>query len=142
MRRAVAGLVVVDGVQIESIDSSDAYEKLIEDRMKAEVAIATRKQNLETEKIQAQVAATQAQAEVGSKLTAVKAGAEAIRVRGAVEAETIRLKSVAGAEAVRLRGGALRENSGLATPTTVERWDGKLLDAMTPGDTVPFISTR
>ena len=42
---------------------SDAYEKSIEDRMKAEVAIATRKQNLETEKIQAQIAVTQAQAQ-------------------------------------------------------------------------------
>ncbi len=61
MRKAVVGPVVIDGVQIENIDFSDAYEKSIEDRMKAEVAIATRKQNLETEKIQAQIAVTQAQ---------------------------------------------------------------------------------
>lgn len=60
MRKAVVGPVVIDGVQIENIDFSDAYEKSIEDRMKAEVAIATRKQNLETEKIQAQIAVTQA----------------------------------------------------------------------------------
>ncbi len=60
MRKAVVGPVVIDGVQIENIDFSDAYEKSIEDRMKAEVAIATRKQNLETEKIRAQIAVTQA----------------------------------------------------------------------------------
>lgn len=60
MRKAVVGPVVIDGVQIENTDFSDAYEKSIEDRMKAEVAIATRKQNLETEKIQAQIAVTQA----------------------------------------------------------------------------------
>ena len=60
--KAVVGPVVIDGVQIENIDFSDAYEKSIEDRMKAEVVIATRKQNLETEKIQAQIAVTQAQA--------------------------------------------------------------------------------
>ncbi|WP_139462862.1 prohibitin family protein, partial [Escherichia coli] len=142
MRKAVVGPVVIDGVQIENIDFSDAYEKSIEDRMKAEVAIATRKQNLETEKIQAQIAVTQAQAEADSKLAAAKAEAETIRVRGAAEAETIRLKSAAEAEAIRLRGEALRENPGLVALTTAERWDGKLPDTMIPGSTVPFISTK
>lgn len=103
MRKAVVGPVVIDGVQIENIDFSDAYEKSIEDRMKAEVAIATRRQNLETEKIQ-QIAVTQARAEADSKLAAAKAEAETIRVKGAAEAETIRLKSAAEAEAIRLRG--------------------------------------
>ena len=131
MRKAVVGPVVIDGVQIENIDFSDAYEKSIEDRMKAEVAIATRKQNLETEKIQAQIAVTQAQAEADSKLAAAKA-----------EAETIRLKSAAEAEAIRLRGEALRDNPGLVALTTAERWDGKLPDTMIPGSTVPFISTK
>ena len=110
--------------------------------MKAEVAIDTRKQNLETEKIQAQIAVTQAQAEADSKLAAAKAEAETIRVRGAAEAETIRLKSAAEAEAIRLRGEALRENPGLVALTTAERWDGKLPDTMIPGSTVPFISTK
>lgn len=72
MRKAVVGPVIIDGVQIENIDFSDAYEKSIEDRMKAEVAIATRKQNLETEKIQAQIAVTQAQAEAESKLAPLR----------------------------------------------------------------------
>ena len=139
MRKAVVGPVVIDGVQIENIDFSDAYEKSIEDRMKAEVA---RKQNLETEKIQAQIAVTQAQAEADSKLAAAKAEAETIRVRGAAEAETIRLKSAAEAEAIRLRGEALRDNPGLVALTTAERWDGKLPDTMIPGSTVPFISTK
>ena len=103
---------------------------------------ATRKQNLETEKIQAQIAVTQAQAEADSKLAAAKAEAETIRVRGAAEAETIRLKSAAEAEAIRLRGEALRENPGLVALTTAERWDGKLPDTMIPGSTVPFISTK
>lgn len=142
MRKAVVGPVVIDGVQIENIDFSDAYEKSIEDRMKAEVAIATRKQNLETKKIQAQIAVTQAQAEADSKLAAAKAEAETILVRGAAEAETIRLKSAAEAEAIRLRGEALRDNPGLVALTTAERWDGKLPDTMIPGSTVPFISTK
>ncbi len=48
MRKAVVGPVVIDGVQIENIDFSDAYEKSIEDLMKAEVAIATRKHKRKT----------------------------------------------------------------------------------------------
>ncbi|WP_208431162.1 prohibitin family protein [Klebsiella spallanzanii] len=131
MIKAIIGPVTIDSVQIENIDFSDAYEKSIEDRMKAEVAIATRKQNLETEKIQAQIAVTQAQAEAESKLAAAKA-----------EAETIRLKGAAEAEAIRLRGEALRDNPGLVDLTTAERWDGKLPETMIPGGTVPFISTK
>ncbi|AKL10489.1 TPA: prohibitin family protein [Kluyvera intermedia] len=131
MRKAIVGPVTIDSVQIENIDFSDAYEKSIEDRMKAEVAIATRKQNLETEKIQAQIAVTQAQAQAESKLAAAKAEAETIRLRGAAEAE-----------AIRLRGAALRDNPGLVNLTTAERWDGKLPETMIPGGTVPFISTK
>jgi len=51
LRKSIVGPVMIDSVQVENIDFSDAYEKSIEDRMKAEVAIATRRQNLETEKI-------------------------------------------------------------------------------------------
>ncbi len=131
MKKAVIGPVIIDSVQIENIDFSDAYEKSIEDRMKAEVAIATRKQNLETEKIQAQIAVTQAQAQAESKLATAKA-----------EAETIRLKGAAEAEAIRLRGEALRDNPGLVSLTTAERWDGKLPETMIPNGTVPFISTK
>ena len=131
MKKAIVGPVVIDSVQIESIDFSDAYEKSIEDRMKAEVAIATRKQNLETEKIQAQIAITQAQAAAESSLAAAKAEAEKIRLKGAAEAE-----------AIRLRGQALRDNPGLVALTTAERWDGQLPATMIPNGTVPFIATK
>jgi len=130
IRKAIVGPVIIDSVQIENIDFSDAYEKSIEDRMKAEVAIATRRQNLETEKIQAQIAVTQAQAEADSRLAAAKAEAESIRLKGAAEAEVIRL-----------RGQSIRENPALIELTTAEKWDGKLPQTMLPNATVPFIST-
>lgn len=130
IRKSITGPLIIDGVQIENIDFSDAYETSIEDRMKAEVAIATRKQNLETEKIQAQIAVTQAQAEADSRLAAAKAEAEGIRLKGAAEAE-----------AIRLRSEALKNNPGLVDLTTAERWDGKLPQTMVPGGSVPFIST-
>ncbi|MBK0079733.1 prohibitin family protein [Kosakonia sp. S58] len=131
LRKSVKGPVVIDTVQIENIDFSDAYEKSIEDRMKAEVAIATRRQNLETEKIQAQIAVTQAQATADSKLAAAKAESESIRLRGSAEAEAIRVK-----------GEALKDNPSLVSLTTAERWDGKLPASMIPGGSVPFISVK
>lgn len=131
LRKAIDGPVVIDSVQIENIDFSDAYEKSIEDRMKAEVAIATRRQNLETEKIQAQIAITQAEAKATSRLAAAKAEAESIRLKGAAEADSIRL-----------RGQALRDNPALVSLTTAERWNGALPATMVPGGGVPFVSVK
>lgn len=131
LRKSVEGPVIIDSVQIENIDFSEAYEKSIEDRMKAEVAIATRHQNLETEKIQAQIAVTQAQAAADSKIATAKAEAESIRLHGAAEAD-----------AIKQRGEALRDNPGLVSLTTAERWDGKLPATMIPGSSVPFINAK
>ena len=47
----------IESVQIENVDFSDAYEQTIEDRMKAEVEVERYKQNLERERIEAQIAA-------------------------------------------------------------------------------------
>ena len=62
IKGAISGPVVIDSVQVENIDFSDAYEKSIEERMRAEVAVKTREQQLATEQIQARIVVTQAQA--------------------------------------------------------------------------------
>jgi len=131
LRTIITGPVVIDSFQIENISFSAEYENSIEDRMKAEVAIATHKQNLETAKIEAQIAVTQAQAQADSQLVAAKAEANAIKLKGAAEAEVIRL-----------RGASLRKNPELIRLTTAEQWDGKLPETMIPGGSVPFISTK
>lgn len=131
LRNSINGPLVIDSVQIENIDFSDAYEKSIEDRMKAEVAIATRRQNLETEKIQAEIAVTQAEAAARSQIASAEAEAKAIRLKGAAEAE-----------AIRLRGEALRNNPSLVALTTAERWNGILPTTMIPGGSVPFLMTN
>lgn len=131
LRNSINGPLVIDSVQIENIDFSDAYEKSIEDRMKAEVAIATRRQNLETEKIQAEIAVTQAEAAARSKIASAEAEAKAIRLKGAAEAE-----------AIKLRGEALRNNPSLVALTTAERWNGILPTTMIPGGGVPFLVTN
>lgn len=131
VKAAVKGPVVIDGVQVENIDFSDAYERSIEERMKAEVAIQTRQQNLATEQVQAQIQVTQAQAEADSKLAQAKADAEATRLRGQAEADAIRAKAE-----------ALASNQNLIELTKAERWDGKLPETMLPGSTLPFIDVN
>lgn len=123
--------VIIDSVQVENIDFSAAYEKSIEDRMDAEVKIATRRQNLETEKVNAEITVTKAKAEADSRLAAAKADAEAVRLKGLAEAESIRA-----------RGEALRQNPQVVNLTTAQRWDGKLPDTMIPGGTVPFVEVK
>mgnify|MGYP003589877956 CR=1 FL=1 len=123
--------VIIDSVQVENIDFSAAYEKSIEDRMDAEVKIATRRQNLETEKVNAEITVTKAKAEADSRLAAAKAEAEAVRLKGLAEAESIRA-----------RGEALRQNPQVVNLTTAQRWDGKLPDTMIPGGTVPFVEVK
>lgn len=131
LRTSIIGPVMIDSVQIEGINFSADYESSIEERMKAEVAIATNRQNLETTKIEAQIVITQAQAKAESLLVSAKADAESIRLKGAAEADVIRL-----------RGAALQKYPELIRLTTAEQWNGKLPETMIPGGSVPFISTR
>ncbi|MBB4867964.1 regulator of protease activity HflC (stomatin/prohibitin superfamily) [Pseudomonas nitritireducens] len=128
IKTSIAGPVMIDSVQVENIDFSEAYERSIEERMKAEVAIQTRQQNLATEQVQAQIQVTQAQAEADSKLAQAKADAEATRLRGQAEADAIRAKAE-----------ALAQNQNLIELTKAERWDGKLPETMIPGTALPFI---
>jgi regulator of protease activity HflC (stomatin/prohibitin superfamily) len=65
---------VIDSVQLENIDFSDAYEKSIELRMQAEVLVQTEKQNLEKEKVNAEIAVTQAKGQAESNLARAARG--------------------------------------------------------------------
>eukprot|EP01035_Chromulina_nebulosa_P033653 gene33653-45072_t len=73
IRKSVQGPVIIDSVQIENIDFSDAYEQSIENRMLAEVEVQKLQQNAEREKVQAQITVTQANAQAD----AIRATAEA-----------------------------------------------------------------
>ena len=125
------GSLVVESVQVENIDFSDAYEKAVEDRMKAEVEVARIRQNLEQEKINAEIKVTQARATADSNLAIAQAEAKAITVRGNAEADAINAK-----------GKALRDNPALVALVSAERWDGKLPTTMVPGNAVPFVSVK
>lgn len=130
IKASINGPVIIDSVQIENIDFSKAYEDSIEERMKAEVQVETRKQQKQTEIIQGEIQVVKANAEADSNLARATAEAEAIKLRGQAEAE-----------AISLRAKALSSNENLVELTKAERWDGKLPTTVLPGGTLPFIDT-
>ena len=131
IQKAVVGPIIVESVQIENIDFSDAYEQSIEARMLEEVNVQKMKQTEERERIQANIVVIQAQAQADSQIAVAQAEAETIRLRGQAESESINL-----------RGEALRNNPNLVSLIQAERWDGKLPTTMIPNSTVPFINTQ
>jgi regulator of protease activity HflC (stomatin/prohibitin superfamily) len=131
IRDSIHGPVVIDSVQIENIDFSDAYEKSIELRMQAEVLVQTEKQNLEKEKVNAEIAVTQARGRADSALAEARANAEATRLKGDAEAAAIKAKAE-----------ALAQNQNLVELTRAERWNGVLPTTMIPNSTVPFLNAK
>ena len=123
---ADAGLVIVS-IQIEDISFDHEYERSIMERMKAEVEVARRLQDLEKEKVDADIKRTQA---AGQRLAA-DAEAYQIEARGKAEAN-----------AIRERGEALRENPDLPSLVAVEKWNGALPTTQVPGSTLPFIGLK
>ncbi len=126
---SVRGPVIIESVQIENIDFSDAYEQSIEARMLAEVEVQKLRQNAEREKVQAEITVTQA-----------KAQADAVRATAEAEADAIRIRGEAEAEAIKARGDALRDNPGLVALTQAERWNGQLPQTMLPDSGVPMLN--
>ena len=115
---AVGAMITIESLQIENIDFSNAYEQSIEQRMLAEVEVQRVRQNLERERIQAEIVETQARAE-----------ANAIILRGDAEAA-----------AINARGQALRDNPSLIQLVQAEKWNGVLPTTMLPSNTVPIIN--
>ncbi|EAW2496815.1 prohibitin family protein [Salmonella enterica subsp. enterica] len=121
----------IDSVNVENIIFSPKYEASVEANMQAEVAINTRRQNLETEKVNADIERTKAQGLADAQLAAAKA-----------EAESLTLKGNAIAAVMRMKGQALRENPELTQLAAIEKWDGMLPKQQVPGSTVPFVKIQ
>jgi regulator of protease activity HflC (stomatin/prohibitin superfamily) len=113
-------VLIVESVQIENIDFSDAYEQSIEQRMLAEVEVQKVQQNAQREKVQAEILVIQAKAEADAK----------------------KLQGEAEAHSINARGRALAQNPALVELIQAEKWDGKLPTTMVPGQTVPFINVK
>nr|WP_210347516.1 MULTISPECIES: prohibitin family protein [Agrobacterium] len=137
---SVRGPVIVDSVQIENIDFSDAYEASIEQRMLAEVEVQKLRQNAEREKVQAEITVTRANADADARRAEAQAQADAVRLQAQADAEAIRLRGDAEAQAIKARGDALRDNPGLVSLTQAEKWDGRLPTTMLPNGALPMIN--
>lgn len=121
--------VFVESVQLENVSFSDSYDAAISQRMEAEVAVTKRKQDLEAERITAQITVTKAQSSADSKLAEATAAAKATRLQGEADAYAIKAKS-----------DALNNvNPNLVAYTIATTWNGKLPETMVPGQAVPFI---
>ncbi|SFT47562.1 prohibitin family protein [Mesorhizobium sp. YR577] len=140
IQRSVAGPVVIDSVQIENIDFSDAYEQSIEQRMLAEVEVQRLRQNAEREKVQAEITVTQANAQADAQRAQAQAQADSVRLQAQAEAEAIQLRGDAEALAIKARGDALRDNPGLVALTQAERWNGQLPQTMLPNGSIPMLN--
>ena len=131
IQNAVQGPIIIESVQIENIDFSDAYENSIEQRMLAEVEVQKIQQNAEREKVQAEIKVIQAQADADARVAQATAEAKAITLTGNAEAE-----------AINARGRALRDNPTLIDLVSAERWNGVLPTTMVPGAAVPFVNVK
>lgn len=130
VKENVSGPVLVESVQIENIDFSDAYEQSVEARMLAEVEVQKVEQNEKREIVQARIVVLNAEAEADSRLAKAKADAEAIRLRGEAEAH-----------AIRERAAALAQNENLVELVRAENWNGVLPTTVLPNNAVPFLNT-
>ena len=124
-------IFVIEGVQIEDIEFSKDYIRSVEARMQAEVAVQQRQQELQQERIKADIAVTQATGRANSVRTEAQAQADAIKLRGEAEAT-----------AIKARGDALTNNPNIVALTQAERWDGKLPATMVPGSTLPMLTVK
>ncbi|MEN3159178.1 SPFH domain-containing protein [Alkalimonas sp. NCh-2] len=131
VQQSVTGPVIILGVQVEDVSFSAAYEESVEQRMLAEVAVERERQNLERERVEADIVRTRAAAE-----------ADRVRAQAQAEADSIRLRGNAEAEAIRERAASLANNPLLVELVKAERWDGKLPSTMLPNSTVPFIEAN
>ncbi|MDR0747322.1 MAG: hypothetical protein LBE89_05450 [Helicobacteraceae bacterium] len=142
--------IIVESLNIENIDFSQAYEASVEQRMQAEVEVQRVKQNLERERLNAEMVRVKAQGEADAKVAQAKAEAEVIVLRSEADAKKVVLLGEADAKAIVMRGSseakaidlkakALAQSSNLVKLYEVEKWDGKLPVTMIPNQSIPVI---
>ncbi len=117
VRTLIKGPVSIEGVQIQDIAFSEAYEQSVEARMQAQVEVERFQQNKSREQLQADIRVIQAKA----------------------DAQAVQLKGEAEAAAIRARADALRDNPQLVQLTAAEKWNGVLPTTMVPSTSVPFV---
>lgn len=121
--------VIIDGIQIEDITFSGEFNQAIEARMKAEIDVAKRTQDLAKEVVEADIVRTTA-----------AGAADARKLNADAVAYTILVQAKSEAESIDIRGAALKDNPGLVDLVKAERWNGVLPTTMLPNSTIPFMN--
>lgn len=128
IKQSVPKEIVIESVQIENIDFSDAYEQAIEAAAQAEAEVRKSRNELERERVEAEKRVVQA-----------RAAAEAVRQNAQAQAEAIRLRGDAEAATIAAKAKAFADNPGFVNLIAAEKWDGKLPQTQVPGSAVPFV---
>lgn len=136
LRKAISdsipdGIVVIDGVEVEDISFSKAYDEKIESRMAEEIEVTKRQQSWEKEKIDADITKTRADAAAYEREKMANAEAAAIKAKGLAEAEAINAK-----------GKALRDNPALVELTYAERWNGITPTTVVPNSSITGLNIK
>lgn len=120
--------IMIESVQIENIDFSDAYESAIEAAAQAEAEVRKTRYELERDKVEAE-----------KRVVVAKAEADSVRLRAQADAESVRLRGDAEATAIAAKAKAFADNPGYVNLIAVEKWDGTLPTTQVPGSAMPFI---
>lgn len=146
-----SSVAVIDSVQVENIDFSEAYVKSIETAMQARVKIQQTESNRQEQEVAAKITVIKAQADADSQLATATAAAKATAIQGqaiadaalakaTADAKGIALVGQATADAIKEKGAALKDNPLALELARAEKWNGTLPTTMVPGSTVPFIN--
>lgn len=111
-------------VQVEELEFTDAYEKSIEDKQRAEVMVATNTQT-------ALALVARAEGEKNAAIKSAEGSAQAVILAGEAEAQ-----------AIKARAKALADNPRLVDLVLAEKWSGNLPTTMVPGSSVPFLNVK
>lgn len=122
--------VTITSIQIEGLSFSPAYDKAVEDRMTAQVAVEQSQQDLEKAKITSQIKYTNAKAEADSKYAQLVAEANGIKAKGDAEASAIKAK-----------GDALKQaGDTLIAYTYATTWNGISPTTIVPNSSLTGVS--
>lgn len=122
--------VTISSIQIEGLSFSPAYDKAVEDRMTAQVAVEQSQQDLEKAKITSQI-----------QLTNAKAAADSNYAQLVAEANGIKAKGDAEASAIRAKGDALKQaGDTLVAYTYATRWSGNSPTTVVPNSSLTGVT--
>lgn len=122
--------VTISSIQIEGLSFSPAYDKAVETRMTAQVAVEQSQQEWEKAKITSQIQLTNAKAAADAEFAKLDAEAKGIKAKGDAEASAIRAKG----EALKTAGDAL------VAYTYASRWTGVGATTVLPNSSITGVS--